>query len=330
MTDAKRIPTRTGRRRFLAAGATALTLSGLSRAGLGIGAGPAAAQTGAQTGAPTAGPVLRRTIPSTGDTLPAVGLGSWITFNVGDDPVLRADCAEVMAAFLDAGGSVIDSSPMYGSSQAVIGAGLERLGRRDAAFSADKVWTGDTDEGRAQIERSRENWRVPRFDLVQVHNLVEWEAHLDTLAAMKAAGEVRYVGITTSHGRRHGDFEAIMRSQDLDFVQLTYNPVDREAEDRLLPLARERGMAVLVNRPFRRDALTRRLEGEPLPGWASELGAETWAQLVLKFILSHPAATIPIPATTKPEHALENVLAATGPLPDDALRERLARHIQDI
>lgn len=326
MTDAKPTYTLSSRRRLLAVGAAALTLTGLSRHGVGIGVRSAAARSTAQG----ASPLLRRTIPSTGDTLPAVGLGSWITFNVGDDPVLRADCAEVMASFLDAGGSVIDSSPMYGSSQAVIGAELERLGRRDEAFSADKVWTGDTDEGRAQIERSRQNWRVPRLDLVQVHNLVAWEAHLETLAAMKAAGELRYVGITTSHGRRHDEVEAIMRSHHLDFVQFTYNPVDREAEDRLLPLARERGIAVLVNRPFRRGALTRRLEGEPLPGWAAELGAETWAQLVLKFILSHPAATIPIPATTRTDHARENVLAAAGALPDADLRERLARHIQDL
>ena len=275
-------------------------------------------------------PVLRRRLPATGEEIPAVGLGSWITFNVGQDPVLRAECAAVMAAFLDAGGAVIDSSPMYGSSQAVIGAGLDGLGRRDAAFSADKVWTGDTDEGRAQIEQSRLNWRLPRFDLVQVHNLVGWQEHLETLAAMKEAGEIRYLGITTSHGRRHADVEAIMETQELDFVQFTYNPVDREAEARLLPLARERGITVLVNRPFRRGALTRRLEGEPLPDWASELRAETWAQLVLKFILSHPASTIPIPATTRPEHARENVSAATGPLPDADLRARLARHIQDI
>ncbi len=312
-------PPVSSRRRFLAAGAAAL---GLSR----LGPGPAAAQTGTDT----AGPILRRTVATTGDSLPAVGLGSWITFNVGDDPVLRADCAAVMAAFLDAGGAVIDSSPMYGSSQAVIGAGLERLGRGDEVFSADKVWTGDTEAGRAQIEQSRANWRVSRFDLVQVHNLVGWEAHLETLAAMKAAGAVRHVGISTSHGRRHGEVEAIMRSHDLDFVQLTYNPVDREAEERLLPLARERGMTVLVNRPFRRGALTRRLEGEPLPDWAAELEAETWAQLVLKFILSHPAATLPIPATTRPEHAAENVRAATGPLPDADLRGRLARHIRDL
>ena len=276
------------------------------------------------------GPILTRTLAETGATVPAVGLGSWITFNVGADPVLRAECAEVMAAFLAAGGALIDSSPMYGSSQEVIGAGLDSLDATATVFSADKVWTGDTDEGRAQIEQSRENWRVPRFDLVQVHNLVGWEAHLDTLAALKAEGAVRHIGITTSHGRRHDLFEQIMRSRDLDFVQFTYNPVDREAEQRLLPLARERGITVLVNRPFRRGALPDRLRGEPLPEWATALGAQTWAQLVLKFILSHPAATLPIPATTRPDHARENVAAASGPMPDADQRERIVRLIQDL
>lgn len=318
MKDATPTLARPTRRKLLAAGGAALTLAGLT------------GWLGSRSAKAANGPVLRRRLVATGEEIPAVGLGSWITFNVGDDPVLRAECAEVMAAFLDAGGAVIDSSPMYGSSQAVIGAGLDRLGRTGEAFSADKVWTGDTDGGRVQIEQSLAHWRIPRFDLVQVHNLVGWEAHLETLAAMKAAGEVRYIGITTSHGRRHDDMEAIMRDHDLDFVQLTYNPVDREAEERLLPLARERGMAVLVNRPFRRGALTSRLEGEPIPDWAYELQAVTWAQLVLKFILSHPAATIPIPATTRPEHARENVLAAAGPLPDAALRDRLVRHIQDL
>ncbi|WPZ35081.1 aldo/keto reductase [Thalassobaculum sp. OXR-137] len=318
MTDTTRFPADPSRRRVLASGGAALALAGLTG---GLGTRPARA---------AAGPVLARTLPSTGESLPAVGLGSWITFNVGDDPVLRAECAAVMAAFLDAGGAVIDSSPMYGSAQAVIGAGLDRLGRSGEAFSADKVWTGDTDEGRSQIAQSRDLWRVPRFDLVQVHNLVGWEAHLETLAALKAEGAVRHVGITTSHGRRHDLFEEIMVAHELDFVQLTYNPVDREAERRLLPLARERGIAVLVNRPFRRGALTQRLEGEPLPDWAGALGAETWAQLVLKFILSHPAATIPIPATTRPGHASENVRAAAGPLPDADLRGRIARHIQDL
>lgn len=270
-----------------------------------------------------------RPIPSSGEMIPVVGLGTWITFNVGDDPVLNDECADVMAAFFEAGGRMIDCSPMYGSSQPVIGRGLERLGRPSALFSAEKVWTSSSAIGSAQIEQSRRHWGVQHFDLVQVHNLVAWEAHLQTLFKMKAAGEIRYVGITTSEGRRHDLFEEIMRGQPLDFVQLTYNIIDREAEERLLPLAADRGIAVIVNRPFKQGALTRRLEGGPLPRWTNDIGASTWAQFILKFILSHPAVTVVIPATTRVDHVRENVAAAAGPLLDAAMRERMAAPIRD-
>jgi diketogulonate reductase-like aldo/keto reductase len=270
-----------------------------------------------------------RTIPSSGEQVPAVGLGTWITFNVGDDPVLRDECADVMAAFFAAGGRMIDSSPMYGSSQPVIGHGLAKLGRPETLFSAEKVWTSSAEDGPAQIEQSRAFWGVPNFDLMQVHNLVAWEEHLATLFQMKAAGQIHYVGITTSEGRRHDLFEEIMLKQPLDFVQLTYNIVDREAEERLLPLAAERGMAVIVNRPFRQGELTIRLEGEPLPDWADEIGASSWAQLILKFILSHPAVTVAIPATTSVDHVREN-LAAAGPIPDTGMRERMAAYVAEL
>ncbi|MER8482164.1 aldo/keto reductase [Mesorhizobium sp. M1322] len=283
---------------------------------------------GTAPGAPPA-PVMRA-VPSSGEMLPAVGLGTWITFNVGDDPVLRDECAEVMAAFFAAGGRMIDSSPMYGSSQPVIGYGLEKLGRPEALFSAEKVWTSAGADGPAQIEQSRRFWGVPRFDLVQVHNLVAWETHLETLFAMKADGRIRYVGITTSEGRRHDLFEQIMRAHPLDFVQLTYNVVDREAEERLLPLAAERGMAVIVNRPFRQGALTRQLQGETLPDWAGEIGAGTWAQFILKFIISHPSVTVAIPATTRVDHVRENLMAATGPLPDAAMRDQMVAFVRDL
>ena len=276
---------------------------------------PAAAQSG--------GPLLVRPIPSTGEMLPAVGLGTWITFNVGDDPAARDSCAEVMRAFFADGGRVIDSSPMYGSSQPVIGHGLRRLGQPAQLFSAEKVWIGSGARGRAQLDASRRHWGVARFDLVQVHNLLAWEEHLPILFEMKAAGAIRYVGITTSEGRRHRDFEEVMRRHPLDFVQLTYNLLDREAEERLLPLARERRIAVLANRPFREGALLRQLERHPLPPWAGEIGARSWAQVVLKFILAHPAITCAIPATTSVAHVRENLAAARGPLPDDALRRRM-------
>ena len=271
--------------------------------------------------------VLTRTIPSSGETIPAVGLGTWITFNVGDDPVLRDECAAVMAAFFESGGRMIDSSPMYGSSQPVIGYGLARLGNTPV-FSADKVWTSS--DGPAQIEQSRRYWGVERFDLLQVHNLVAWQDHLKTLYAMKDAVQLRYVGITTSEGRRHDLFEEVMRSEPLDFVQLTYNIVDREAEERLLPLAQDRGMAVIVNRPFQQGDLTRELEGEPLPDWATEIGAASWAQFILKFILAHPAVTVAIPATSRVDHVRENLAAATGPLPDEAMRRRMIAFVEQL
>jgi diketogulonate reductase-like aldo/keto reductase len=273
---------------------------------------------------------LVRTVPSSGEAIPAVGLGTWITFNVGDDPVLRDECADVIAAFFEAGGRMIDSSPMYGSSQPVIGHGLERLGRPETLFSAEKVWTSSAADGPTQIEQSLRFWGVERFDLVQVHNLVGWEAHLDTLFVMKADERIRYVGITTSEGRRHDLFEQIMREFPLDFVQLSYNIVDREAEERLLPLAADRGIAVIVNRPFRQGELTQRLEGEALPAWAVEIGASTWAQFILKFILSHPSVTVAIPATTRVDHVRENVAAAADPLPDTAMRERMAAYVRDL
>jgi diketogulonate reductase-like aldo/keto reductase len=279
----------------------------------------------AQEGSPA-----RRLIPSTREAMPIVGLGTWITFNVGADPVLRDECAGVMAAFFEAGGRMIDSSPMYGSSQPVIGYGLQKLGRPGTLFSAEKVWTSSATAGPSQIEQSRRFWGVPKFDLVQVHNLLTWKAHLQTLFEMKAAGAVRYVGITTSEGRRHDLVEQIMRKEPIDFVQFSYNVVDREAEKRLLPLASERGIAVIVNRPFRQGALTDRLKGEPLPEWATEFGASSWAQLILKFILAHPAVTVAIPATTRVDHVRENLSAAAGAMPDPAMRERISATVRAL
>ncbi len=173
-------------------------------------------------------------------------------------------------------------------------------------------------------------WTVPRFDLLQVHNLLGYEEHLPMLLDMKAAGQVRYVGITTSEGRRLHLFEEVMRRFSLDFIQVTYNPLDREVEDRILPLAADRGIGVIVNRPFQQGVLTRRLDGEPLPPWAGEIGAATWAQAILKFILSHPAVTVAIPATTRIDHVRDNVAAASGPMPDRTLRERIAGHLRDL
>jgi diketogulonate reductase-like aldo/keto reductase len=271
---------------------------------------------------------LTRPIPSSGEALPLVGLGTWITFNVGNDAQLRSESAAVMKAFLDAGGRMIDSSPMYGSAQQVVGDGLKRIDGAARVFSADKVWIGDGAGGPKQIEASRAAWGVPRFDLLQVHNLLAWQAHLATLSQMKKDGRVRYIGITTSEGRRHSEFERIMATQPLDFVQVSYNPLDREVEQRILPLARERRIAVIVNRPFRQGALTDALGARPLPAYAAELNCRTWAQLVLKFIVSHQDVTCAIPATTSVAHVRENLAAASGPMPDAALRKRIASQIE--
>nr|WP_188708654.1 aldo/keto reductase [Polaromonas eurypsychrophila] len=287
-----------------------------------MGAASALAQT------PALPQVLSKPIPSSGEQIPVVGLGTWITFNVGNDAAARAQSAEVIRQFLAAGGKLIDSSPMYGSSQGVIGEGLQKLQAQSRVFSAEKVWTSS--DGAAQIESSRKLWQMPRFDLLQVHNLLAWEKQLPLLQAMKAAGQLRYVGITTSEGRRHSEFEQLMRNQRIDFVQLSYNLLDRESEQRLLPLARERGIAVLVNRPFREGALLRQLQRHPLPAWAAEIDCTGWAQVALKFVVSHPAVTCAIPATSNAAHLRENMGAARGRLPDAALRHRMADDVAKL
>jgi diketogulonate reductase-like aldo/keto reductase len=297
---------------------------------LALGAAVAMVAPRAASAAHASDPLLAKPIPSSGEALPLVGLGSWVTFNVGDDPVARDACAAVMRAFFAGGGRMIDSSPMYGSSQDAIGHGLAKLQMPPSLFSADKVWTGSGHRGPSQIEESRRRWGVARFDLLQVHNLLAWEEHLPTLFAMKAAGQVRYVGITTSEGRRHDELEAVMRKEPLDFVQVTYNLVDREVEERILPLAQDRGMAVIVNRPFRQGALIRAVEQRPLPGWAGEIGAQNWAQVLLKFIVSHPAVTCAIPATTRVDHVEENIGASYGRLPDEAMRARMISYVEGL
>jgi aryl-alcohol dehydrogenase-like predicted oxidoreductase len=273
--------------------------------------------------------MLLRPIPATGELLPAIGMGSWITFNVGEDEERRDRRVEVLRAFFAAGGTLIDSSPMYGSSEAVIGYGLERLGDVPL-FAATKVWTPIAMLGPGQMERSRSVWGIERFDLVQIHNMLAWEGHLETLLADKQAGRVRYVGMTTSHGRRHDDLAAVMAARPLDFVQFSYSVADREAERRLLPLAAERLLAVIVNRPFDGGDLFRVVEGKPLPNWAAEIDCVNWAQFFLKFVVAHPAVTCAIPATSRVDHMQQNMGALTGRLPDPDLRERMARHLLSL
>jgi diketogulonate reductase-like aldo/keto reductase len=274
--------------------------------------------------------VLTRTIPATGESLPAIGMGSWITFNVGDDETLRRQRLEVLRTLFQMGGTLVDSSPMYGSSEEVIGYCLREMGGTSPLFSATKVWTPFQGLGVRQMENSEALWGVTRFNLMQIHNLLDWEAHLETLLDWKAQGRVRYIGITTSHGRRHDDFESIMRTQPIDFVQFTYNIRDREAEARLLPLARERGLGVIINRPFRRGWLMDTYEKHPLPDWAAEFDCANWAQFFLKFIVSHPAVTCAIPATSRVEHMRGNMGALTGRLPDPDMRARMFRHVESL
>jgi diketogulonate reductase-like aldo/keto reductase len=282
-----------------------------------------------------AAPALRdgaitRAIPNSGEKIPTIGMGTWITFNVGNNTELRNARAEVLQTFFDRGGRVIDSSPMYGSSEEVVGYCLKRVEGAPPAFAATKVWSLLQSLGEGQIKDSHKLWGREKFDLMQVHNLLSWDSHLKTLRKEKAEGRLRYIGVTTSHGRRHDELEDVMRSEPLDFVQFTYNMVDRAAEDRLLPLAADRGLAVLINRPFRRKELFERYEQHPLPEWVAEFDCANWAQFFLKFIVSHPAVTCTIPATTRVDHMQENMGALYGRLPDPAMRKRMISHIESL
>ncbi len=273
------------------------------------------------------GSVLRKKIPSSGEGIPVIGLGTSRTFAAPPGPG-RAALLPVLQAFFARGGTLVDSSPMYDEAEEVLGELLRKV-RPARLFAATKVWTDGAKAGVAQMERSRALWGVPRFDLMQIHNLRDWEVHLPTLKEWKAQGRIRYLGITTSHGRMHDELERALTRERFDFVQLTYNLEDREAEARLLPLAAERGVAVLVNRPFQLGGLFDRVRGRALPPWAAELGIASWAQYFLKFAVSHPAVTCAIPATSKVKHLEDNMAAARGRLPDAGERARMLRYVEE-
>jgi diketogulonate reductase-like aldo/keto reductase len=274
--------------------------------------------------------LLRRPIPSTGERVPAIGMGTWITFNVGPDAGARAVRRDVLRTFFERGGTLVDSSPMYGASEEVVGDCLAQIDGAGTVFSATKVWTRGRDYGVEQMEASERLWGLPRFDLLQVHNLLDWRVHLETLQAWKAAGRVRYIGVTTSHGRRHDLLEQVMTDWPLDFVQLTYNIRDRWAEARLLPLARERGIAVIANRPFAGGGLFDVVAAQPLPAWAADIDCGNWAQFFLKFIISEPAVTCAIPATSRVDHMLENMGGLRGRMPDAGERDRMTAYFAAI
>ncbi|HEY5682300.1 MAG TPA: aldo/keto reductase [Sulfuricaulis sp.] len=280
-------------------------------------------------GARAAAAVITKPIPSSGERLPVIGMGTSRTFDVRLDGELRGALSEVLQAFFDQGGTLIDSSPMYGSAEQVIGE-LLKTTRRSALFAATKVWIDGKQAGIEQMEHSRTLWGIPYFDLMQIHNLRDWQVHIETLKAWKTQGKIRYIGITTSHGREHDELERALKKEHFDFVQFTYNLEEREAEKRLLPLAAERGVAVLVNRPFQRGGLFGKVQGKPLPEWAKEFDCASWGQFFLKFAVSHPAVTCAIPATSKVKHMLDNMGAGTGRLPEATMRERMIGYIAGL
>ena len=276
-------------------------------------------------------PLLTRPIPSTGEALPVMGLGTWQTFDVGDVGAERAAQRTVLADFLRGGGRVIDSSPMYGRSEEVVGDLLADLGPSPSAsppFLATKVWTRGKARGEEEMSRSAKRMRTARLDLLQVHNLLDWRVHLDTLRAWKHDGRVRYLGVTHYQLGAFDELEQIVSREKIDFVQLPYSMGVREAEKRLLPAAAHHGVAVLVMRPFEEGALFARVRGKDVPPWiTAALACASWAEVFLKFILGHPAVTCPIPATANPAHLAQNLRAGYGPLPDEPMRRRLIEHL---
>lgn len=272
-----------------------------------------------------------RIIRSSGEPIPVIGLGSWLTFGVDiDDEKEMKHRERIMSEFLKRGGGMLDSSPMYGTAQEVIGKCLKKIGHHQGLFSATKVWTTGKRNGVLQMERSRLLWGLERLDLMQIHNLLDWEVHLPILYKMKEQGKIRYVGVTTSHGRRHKELIDIMKKEKLDFVQFTYNMLDREAEEYLLPLAHEKGIAVIINRPFQRGGLFEYIKNKPLPAWAKDIDCSSWAQFFLKFIISHPAVTCAIPATSRVDHLIENMNVGYSRLPDQAMRNKMLKYFQAL
>ncbi len=274
--------------------------------------------------------IMRKSIPRTGEALPVIGLGTWQTFDVGSNKAAREPLKEVLRDFVRAGGSVIDSSPMYGNSESVAGDLAVELGIHKQIFLATKVWTSGREAGVRQMEESFRRLRAQRIDLMQVHNLVDYRTHLATLRRWKAEGKVRYIGITHYTASAYDELARVITSEELDFVQLNYSLAEREAEKRLLPLAAEKQLAVLVNRPFAEGRLFRRARGKSPPPWAKEIGCQSWAQFFLKFIVSHPAVTCAIPATSKVDHLADNMRAGLEPVPDAKERDRMARYFADL
>jgi aryl-alcohol dehydrogenase-like predicted oxidoreductase len=274
--------------------------------------------------------MLTRTIPSSGEKLPVIGLGTWRTFDVDLTADNRRQLEEVLSLFVKLGGRVIDSSPMYGRAEEVIGDLIATLGIRDKVFLATKVWTRGKENGIKSMERSMALLRTKRIDLMQVHNLLDVHTHLATLREWKQQGRIRYLGITHYEAGAFPDVEKIMRSEKLDFVQINYSLMERDAEERVLPLAQEGGVGVIVNRPFGAGDLFGKVRSKPLPGWATEFDCRSWAQFFLKWIVAHPAVTCAIPATDKPGHLEDNMQGGVGRLPDENMRRRMVELVSSL
>jgi diketogulonate reductase-like aldo/keto reductase len=301
----------------------------LSRRGLlrlAIGAG-ALAFNGITMAATT---MLRRSIPRTTESLPVIGLGTWQTFDVGSSESARAPLRDVLRELVRGGGNVVDSSPMYGQSEIVVGDLAAELNLHKELFLATKVWTSGREAGIRQMEQSFQHLRTKRMDLMQVHNLVDWRTHLVTLRQWKEQGKVRYIGVTHYTASAYDELAQVLKSEELDFVQINYSVMEREAEQQILPLAAERRIAVLVNRPFAQSGLFSKVRGKSLPAWAKEIGCASWAQFFLKFVVSHPTVTCAIPGTSNVQHLIDNMQAGTPPLPDQATRERMARLTSEL
>lgn len=280
--------------------------------------------TGANAAEPTGSPMLTRPIPASGEKIPVIGLGTWQTFDVGSTAAEREPLEQVLAAFAELGGRVIDSSPMYDRSEDVAGDLMAKLGLRGKLFVATKVWTSGKRAGIDQMEDSMRKLRAKPIDLMQVHNLLDVTTHLETLRVWKREGRVRYIGVTHYTTNGHEPVAKLIAKESVDFIQINYSVGEREAEQRLLPLARDRGVAVIANRPFAGGETLRRLRDRAVPDFAAELGCTSWAQLLLKFVISHPALTCAIPATSKVTHLRDNMKAGTGTMPDEKLRARIA------
>jgi diketogulonate reductase-like aldo/keto reductase len=270
--------------------------------------------------------MLTRPIPQSNEPLPVVGLGTWQAFDIGAERAAVDQRKEVLRILLEAGGKVIDSSPMYGRAEVVVGTLLAEMGVRDKTFLATKVWTSGEAAGIAQMRASAVKLQAPAIDLMQIHNLLDWRTHLRTLRAWKEQKRFRYIGITHYTSSALEELATIIRAERIDFVQFAYSIDVRAAEARLLPLCAERGVAVLVNRPFGSGSLFDQVRGKALPAWAAELDCASWSQFFLKYILGHPAVTCVIPGTAKPEHMRDNAAAGTGRLPDAGERQRMAEH----